>query len=157
MSGPSPLRPARVHGEAGLPGGLRVGGVPRGIHQYNILPHQHHQDTHAGGHRGHIVIVRWNLASNILLLAFGIKYFLPENAWRRVHEFPVSVQVVITGAGGAGHVPGGARQLHEELHVLGHHQHDLRIPAAAAADRGQAIGCDCDSEKRWYTTHVGDT
>ena len=103
------------------------------------------------------VNVRWNLASNILLLAFGIKYFLPENAWRRVHEFPVSVQVVITGAGGAGHVPGGARQLHEELHVLGHHQHDLRIPAAAAADRGQAIGCDCDSEKRWYTTHVGDT
>ena len=97
----------------------------------------------------------WHKIFFCLLLASNI--FFPENAWRRVHEFPVCVQVVITGAGGAGHVPGGARQLHEELHVLGHHQHDLRIPAAAAADRGQAIGCDCDSEKRWYTTHVGDT
>ena len=135
MSGPSPLRPARVHGEAGLPGGLRVGGVPRGLHQYNILPHKHHQDTHAGGQwtKCKCAVAFWY---QIFFVGFWHQIFFPENAWRRVHEFPVCVQVVITGAGGAGHVPGGARQLHAELHVLGHHQHDLRIPAAAAADRG---------------------
>ena len=76
-----------------------------GIHQHSLLPHQHHQDAHA-----------------------------EDGGWK-VPELHLRVWVSDQGARLERHVPRRTRELHQELHVLGDHKHDIQLRSQNIEDR----------------------